>query len=62
MGTLNKKQIPHLVSRVDKLTATAGPALKDEIDAILELGWELIIIKDIGANTFAFYTRPKGQK
>ena len=56
-----KQRVPKQVARVDKLTATAGPALKTELDAILNKGWNLIAIHDIGGDVFAFYTRPKRQ-
>lgn len=63
MGSLNidNNEIAPQVSRVDKLTAITGPNIKAELDAILELGWNLIGIYDIGANTFAVYQRPKRQ-
>jgi hypothetical protein len=65
MGTLDRlpeqgDTLPQ-TSRVDKLTAITAPTIKAELDAILELGWYLNGIYDIGANTFAVFTRPKRQ-
>lgn len=66
-GSLDKnleraKQAERQVSRVDRITATTGPNIKSEIDAILNEGWNLIQIVRIGTNTFAIYTRPKRQR
>jgi hypothetical protein len=57
----DKQREPRLAARVDKLTNTTGPTIKDEVEAILDKGWNLIAIHDISGNTFAFYTRPKRQ-
>lgn len=62
MASLDTRIVPDLVSRVDKLDAPlTGPGIKAQLDSILELGWNLIGIYQIGGNDFAVYTRPKRQ-
>jgi len=62
MGSDDLKRVPELVSRVDKIDAPfTGPGIKAQLDAILELGWNLNGIYLIDGNDFAVYTRPKRQ-
>jgi hypothetical protein len=61
LGKSNSSQVPPLVSRVEKIDSNTGPLIKAEIDAILELGWNLIDVFTKGNNTFAVFTRPKKQ-
>ena len=57
-----KQSVPEQVSRVDKLDAPlTGPGIKTQLDAILELGWNLIGIYLINGDNYAVYTRPKRQ-
>jgi len=61
-GTLNKKVIPPLTSRVDKIDAPfTAPGIKAQLDAILELGWNLNGIYFINGDEYAVFTRPKRQ-
>lgn len=62
MGGLDARIVPDLVSRVDKIDAPfTGPGIKAQLDAILELGWNLIGIFTVNGDEFAVYTRPKRQ-
>ena len=57
-----KQSVPEQTSRVDKLDAPyTAPGIKSQLDAILELGWNLIGIFLIQGNEFAVFTRPKKQ-
>ena len=62
MASLDGRRIPDLVSRVDKIDAPfTGPGIKAQLDAILELGWNLNGIYVINGDEYAVYTRPKRQ-
>ena len=62
MGSLDENRVPELTSRVDKLDAPfTGPDIKAQLDAILELGWNLTGIYLINGDDYAVYTRPKRQ-
>jgi len=59
---VDKHEVVPQVSRFDKLDSPfTGPNMKPQLDAILELGWNLIGIYNINGNDFAVYTRPKKQ-
>lgn len=65
MGTLDEqpeqgKTAPQ-VCRIEKIDGNTGPNIKAELDAVLELGWNLIDVFNKGNNTFAVFTRPKRQ-
>ena len=62
MGTLDEQTIPKQVCRFLKLTTPfTGPNMKDDIDVILDEGWNLTGIYLIQGNDFAVFTRPKKQ-
>jgi len=57
-----KQSVPDQVSRVDKIDAPfTAPGIKAQLDAILELGWNLHGIFLIQGDEFAVFTRPKRQ-
>lgn len=65
MGTLDEQSeegrvIPQ-TCRIEKVDGNTGPAIKAELDAVLEQGWNLIDVFTKGPNTFAVFTRPKRQ-
>lgn len=53
--------VPPSVSRMLKLAGNTAPAIKAELDPILDDGWTLIDVFTKGTNTFAVFTRPKRQ-
>ena len=64
VGSLDgvKQIVPEQTSRVDKIDAPyTAPGIKAQLDAILELGWNLIGIFLINGDEYAVFTRPKRQ-
>ena len=61
MGTLDDtNQLPKQTSRFLKLTAPfTGPNMRDDINAVLDQGWNLIGIYLIDGDYFAVFVRPK---
>jgi hypothetical protein len=61
-GSLNQNLVPQMACRFLQLTAPfTGPNMRDNINAILELGWALNGIYTIDGKEWAVFTRPKKQ-
>ena len=66
MGSLDQQAEQGTVvpqaSRVDKIDAPfTAPSIKVQLDAVLELGWNLIGVFTINSDEYAVFTRPKRQ-
>ena len=62
MGSLDQKIVPQMACRFLKLVAPfTGPGMRDQVNAILEMGWVLNGIYPIDGDDWAVFTRPKKQ-
>ena len=61
-ASLDKKIVPKMVCRFLKLTTPfTAPNMRDDVNAILNLGWSLVGIYPIDGSDWAVFQRPKKQ-